>query len=493
MSFLDSNDNQSYFLVIEGEQSGPFSGQDIADKLQKGLISTQSLIWWDGQATWHSIESIKDFQSFLSKHSGLSDAPLTTQPPVSSSELSPSSFEMENIPPPDSSPAPEEAIPPIKEDIIFASFAIPGSDLKPVFTKEEGRFDSAPLTVTEIVKKGPIKSRALLMVGIFVALSLISLAFLFLGKPPEAVKPIAKIATKEEVLSERKIKLTKALSEILLQPAPSIIALNDLLTHNPNDEVGVEALRALIDNYRQDHQYQKAGDLLLKVKKPGEAARFFLQEPSLYPQAETSLFLAFQQTQSKESADFLLADIQLLLNSMKNYELATERIRLFEKTFPALNHPYGYYLLPTPQRIQNIFNRLSFYFVETVMKHISTDFPQLKLVTRPLVEVKQTTSGDFRIVAHYQGDVILSNDRIRDIYFVFWLIDDHWNLVDTNLTRERQRYAQVARERYNASVMSPARMLQYLETQFQTQFSDKSLHELPSSINSSPSKENKDF
>jgi hypothetical protein len=446
MSVSDSTENRGYFLGIEGEQLGPLSEKELLEKINQGQVPPQTLIWWDGQVDWQPISEISEFKTYYEK-------PIVPAPPL---EPSPTRSKPLQSPP---------------SDEPFATFSAPDSPSQPVFTAAESNFPRPSF----------LKTRAKLMGGIFAGLCLVTLAFLYFNNGPAPAKKPLKRISKDQLLAERKAKVSKALSELLLKPDQSIQALQEIVRQDSKDEPGAEAVTALLENYRQTQKYQQAGDLLLELKRPDEAARLFLMDPTLSAKAESALFQAYQATKGKEQADFLIQDIKLLLVQLKNPALAVERIQLFEKTFPALSHPYSYYLLPSDQRIQNIFNRLSFHFVQELMKHMTSEFPQVTLVNRPLIEVKRNASGEYRIVARYQGDVLLSNDRLRNIYFIFWLVDGQWVLVDTNLTRERQRFAAITREKYNASVMTPERMIQYLETVFQTQFPNKALHEMPTS------------
>lgn len=446
MSVSDSTENRGYFLGIEGEQLGPLSEKEVLDKINQGQVPPQTLIWWDGQSDWQPISEIPGFKNHFES---LKESP----------------------PPSPIAPTPSIPLTPAPADELFASFSASDTPSKPVFSASEGNFPRPSF----------LKTRAKLMGGIFAGLCLLTWAFIsFTSAPPPPKKTIKKLS-KDQLLAERRAKVSKSVSELLLKPDQATQTLQEVVRQDSKDEPGTEAVTALLDYYRQNQKYQQAGDLLLELKRPNEAARFFLIDPTLSEKAETALFQAYQVTQGKEQADYLIQDIKLLLSPLKNTALAVERIQLFEKTFPALTHPYSYYLLPTDQRIQNIFNRLSFHFVQELMKHMTSEFPQVTLVNRPLIEVKRNASGEYRIIARYQGDVLLSNDRLRNIYFIFWLVDGQWVLVDTNLTRERQRFAAITREKYNASVMAPERMLQYLETEFQTQFPNKGLHEMPTS------------
>ncbi len=61
---------------------------------------------------------------------------------------------------------------------------------------------------------------------------------------------------------------------------------------------------------------------------------------------------------------------------------------------------------------------------------------------------------------------------------MFWLVNEQWFIVDTNLTKERARFAKEEQKKHESTVVTASEMLQGLETLFKTQFPGKGLHEL---------------
>lgn len=462
-----SEDQKSYFLGVEGEQFGPLTEAEVISKIQDGSISPQSLIWWEGRSDWEAIASIEEFKEFFK-------APKISSAPVASTDIQ--SQAPSNLPVAKKAPKKERSKTQQTSSgqNLFVSYAPQGSDPNPVFGIKEAKIATEPI----------ISKRSLIMGLAFIVICLVGWLALKIipsgntnftvatSKSPKSAK------NKEQDKNARKKKLAEATSSILLNPGQAVPILTELVTANIKDEVGQEAAQALISYYQKSKQFELAGTLLLKLDRPADAANMYLQEPRLVSQAESAFFLAFKKSQGKESADYLEKNITLLLNPIKNSVLAKERIDLFEKTFPALSHPFGYYSLPSDQKIQLVFTNLSHFFVEEVTRTIKEEFPQISLGSRPIVEVKRDTIANFRLIGRYQGDVVLRTDTIKNIYFLYWLVDGQWVLVDTNLTKERQSFAATMRKKYETRVLSSSALLSFLESQFQREFPDRALHEV---------------
>jgi hypothetical protein len=67
---------------------------------------------------------------------------------------------------------------------------------------------------------------------------------------------------------------------------------------------------------------------------------------------------------------------------------------------------------------------------------------------------------------------------MKGIFFLYWLVDNQWLLVDTNLTTDRQRFAAATRKKYEGAVLQPGQMLTYLESQFKQLYPNQGLHEM---------------
>jgi len=442
--------NTAYFLGVEGEQTGPYSEADLVNQIEQGVLSEDTLIWWEGQSDWERIGDISKFKDLFG----------------ASPKVSPSASPPKKIP--------------LLEDYTLggshpnlewvASFARQGKEPVPVYDAKEGYFKHDKVI--------PVKSAALAL-----ALCLIGFGVWAIFKftaPPDKKSTKRQITPKDQSLQKRRQLLAQATSQLLLNPNTSIQQLNDLIDQNSKDNEGKEAADALLTYYRQNKQQESAGDLLMKLNRFSEAAQTYSAEPRLTAKTESAFFKAFQSSTGKDSADFLIEDIRLLIKPLDKLELAKERIALFEKTFPGLTHPFSYYQIPVEQQITNIFTRMSSSLVQMLTKHISEEFPQITLASRPLVEIKRNSSGGLRVIGRYSGDLILRTDRMKGIFFLYWLVDNQWLLVDTNLTSDRQRFAAATRKKYEHAVLSPGQMLTFLESQFKQLYPQQGLHEMVS-------------
>jgi hypothetical protein len=448
MSASDHGPNTDYFLGVEGEQTGPYSEADLISQISKGILSQDTLIWWEGQSDWERIGDIYKFKDLFA-------APSKTAPKVTTSKKSPP---LEDYSSGGSHPTLDW----------IATFARTGKEPIPVYDSKEGYFKHE--------KAIPVKSAVLALAICLVGFGV--WAVLKFTGPSERKSTKKQIAPKEQALQKRRQLLAQATSQLLLNPSTSIQQLNELINQNPKDNEGKEAAESLLNYYRQNKQMESAGDLLSKLERYSDAAKAYSSDPRLALKTETALFKAFQGSSGKESADFLLEDIRLLIKPLDRLDLAKDRIALFEKTFPGLTHPYSYYQIPLDQQITNIFTRLSSSLVGMLTKHISDEFPQITLASRPLVEIKRNSAGGLRIIGRYNGDLILRSDRVKGIFFLYWLVENQWLLVDTNLTTDRQRFAAATRKKYEGAVLQPGQMLNFLEGQFKQLYPNQGLHEM---------------
>ena len=115
--------------------------------------------------------------------------------------------------------------------------------------------------------------------------------------------------------------------------------------------------------------------------------------------------------------------------------------------------------------------------MQNLISFLVTELPQLKLSSRPLVEIKKNKMDMYKIVGSYKGDVILNQDKLSDVYFTFWFANESWHIVDTNLTKERRAYAIKEREKISSLAMPADVMLRYMEGVFRAQFPKVALHE----------------
>ena len=71
----------------------------------------------------------------------------------------------------------------------------------------------------------------------------------------------------------------------------------------------------------------------------------------------------------------------------------------------------------------------------------------------------------------------MSQDKLPDVYFTFWLVDEFWTLVGTNLTREREKWSREEQKRLRDRTYEGKVMLTFLQNVFRQKFPDKALHE----------------
>jgi len=447
-----------FYLGIEGEQSGPFSKEELISLIQQGLISKESLVWWEGQADWVELTKCAHFSNLFK---AMPSAPKQSPAPgkLSAAFSAPSQKSTQS------------------GNTWIATYLPQGEELAPVYDREQSTF--AP---PHFLSKRASHLAILVLVSGFLIWG-----FLELTSPSQKAVAPKKMPVRASNRELRRKKLSEASSSLLLKPDQSLADLKQLVEQNKTDPEGLEAAEVLLNYYRQNKQIEPAAALLLNLDRPEDAAKLLLSEPRLAKEAEKALFLSFKKTTGKTSADYLIEDINLILKSLNEPQLAKERILLLEKTFPALNHPFSYYLLSPDQRIKSIFTRISFKLVDGLASHMADEFPQLALATRPIVEVKRTPSGSFRIVGRYSGDLALKTDRLKGIYFLYWLVDTQWILVDTNLTSDRQNFASATRRKYESSMLTSSQMLTFLENEFKKTYPNQGLHESPVSQSAAPS------
>lgn len=61
-----NSQSRQYFLGVGGEQTGPYSEQDVLDKIMQRSISADALVWFEGLPDWQPVNSIELFQRAFS-------------------------------------------------------------------------------------------------------------------------------------------------------------------------------------------------------------------------------------------------------------------------------------------------------------------------------------------------------------------------------------------------------------------------------------------
>jgi len=455
-----ASDAQQYFLGLGGEQTGPHSAAEIIEKIRAGQIQTDALVWYEGLSEWQPLQSLSPFSEAFAGGTPAAAAPVAAVP---------------NPAPAAAAPAPAAAAPkkvkapvPSKdtEDYTHVSTFAEGSEAAPVFDAEEGAFFK-PFLADEAKLK---KLAVVVVVGLGLLIFCVKTLFFNADELPPPVIQTPK-------MSSRAGDLRKALSELLVTPTPSVETLKRLAKEDPNDEIGRSAVNAVVDYYKV-HAPVEAGRLLMQVNRPEEAIKFFMGEPPAYPEAETAFVKAAEATTDPaKKKEYLLKSIELLISPLNNNERAAAQLQVYEKAFPGEPHPYGYYLKSPEDKLKDLFERISFYFVQNLSAFIETELPKINLMSKPVVELRKEADGKYRVVGSYSGEITLNQDRLKKIFFQFWLSNNQWVLVDTNLTSERRKFTQLEREKQKSNSLGAPEMLKGLEKMFRDQFPKKSLHE----------------
>lgn len=476
-------ESSQYYIGINGQQSGPHSESEIVEKLRSGQIPTDAVVWQEGMESWVPIQSVPAFQtsamtqlpmveSVLPPPPGASPLPLppvtpTTPPaPVRSTALP----EMGNEEP-TAAPSPRSPRANVNRRTVGAP---PGGGVRPVFSRRESTIGRPSILTTR------------LFLTIFFVILLMGAGYgLFYWQAQNVMDAQFQggVKTKVKLTETRTQRVRKALSELMIKPRETLPILEKIVEENPDDKAGQEALDSAIEYYRRNRRNSSAGTLLMTAKRPLEAADFFLGDPPDYERAEIALYRAYETGKTaEEKQKLLLRDIELLLGPLNNQSTratAVGRIKKFSEEFPNAQHPFGYYLKSPEARISEMFSRVAFHFVEGIERHLETDFPDIRLAGRPLVELKKTAKGEYRIQATYKGDVALGRDKLPNITLTFWHWQEKWFLVETNLTEERGRWAGQIKQKMTEAVWKEPEMLEVLETIHTTRFPKATLHGPP--------------
>ncbi len=444
-----ANNSIEYFLGIEGEQKGPFSKDEIFTMLKNGEISEETPLWCSGMADWSSISNSALFnKEELSLEGTLSQISIVneTSKPKSKIPLKASLSQIEF------SSEQEEPQSPNEYKTVFseaANFKVPSSNNK-------------------------ITNQLLIGIGVLVAAGVVFWMQTQNEKQPIVLKQVEKLSPAQS----RSLNLSKLQVQFNKDSSNVIPAMLQMIKDNPADNAGLEALETLLSHYRRQQMFSEAGTVLMAAKKPLEALDYFLKDPPDYAQAEKAYEQAASQAKGNNKREFLIKQIDLLIRRLGNTDKAISQIKVLDREFPGVQHPYQYYLKSTEQRIADIFSRISFHYSETINNYISGELAQLQFEGNPLLQIIKNRDDRYRIIATYKGPINLRNDRLPNVFFVFWLVNEQWFIVDTNLTKERARFAKEEQKKHESTVVTASEMLQGLETLFKTQFPGKGLHEL---------------
>lgn len=437
-------DKVQYFLGIDGEQVGPLSKEEVLQKIYLKEVQETDMIWWEGEEEWFALwetDLYKKRETFWEEMKP-EPAPEPKVEPIRALE-------------PLEEKAPERKHPKIGGDVESVLSGMSSIENHPTFSRDN------KLEPVFKMSKVPHRSTEDYLFRLLVVVVVLAVAgALFYIKFSSVEAPSAKEPT-------QKIKARLSVSE-----------LQNLIKKDPNDAVAKQAIEQLTSFYRTNQRYGEAGRLMLQINRPDEAVKYFSLDPSLSAENEKASWEAYNRAEGEERKKYLLLNIKLLLDPLKNLPRAVERIKMFESEFPKSSHPYGYYLKGTDEKISDLFSRTSFYFVQNLISYLNSELPQLKLAGRPLVEIKKSKAQMYKIVGSYKGEVTLNRDKLKGVFFDFWFANESWHIVDTNLTKERQTDALKERAKLSSISVSGEVLLQYMENVFRAQFPRVALHEV---------------
>lgn len=73
---------KKWFVYLGDHHEGPFSVDEIRQKMEQGLVSSQSYVWAEGMADWQGMTEVADFKSLTSPVAALEVTPPPTTPLV---------------------------------------------------------------------------------------------------------------------------------------------------------------------------------------------------------------------------------------------------------------------------------------------------------------------------------------------------------------------------------------------------------------------------
>lgn len=294
----------------------------------------------------------------------------------------------------------------------------------------------------------------------------------FESAPQLAPKPI--VLTRAQLRDQ---EFQKAQNQILLAPGEAVVVMKKLALENPEDNIGKQATQSVVQYYKL-HGPVEAGKFLVSIKQPVAALPFFLNENPDYDNAVTALNMILATEKNLEvRKKYLVQYIDMLLGPLHRDQDALAYIREYSRDYPSESNPYGFFLKSNAEKTQELFSRVSFVYTKSLLAYLESEFAQINFAHHPSVELVKEKGDRYRIVATYRGDVRLNHDQLSDIHFIFWLVEEHWELIDTNLTAERAAWTKGRRRQLINHTTGQAEMLRILENEFRAQFPNLSLHQ----------------
>lgn len=451
--------NAQYYLGIGGQQSGPFSEADLIEKIKGQSVPKDALVWCEGMPNWVSLSSLpqlKPAPTQPSEPKTLYNTPTAAPKPATNPTAMSAPFAKPSV----------SQILENKPDNKKTAKVGKGK-IETVFSSEEATFTSSPFIIY----------RMEFIIGGLILLCLGTLVGFYIVATSVGNSKFKLSLKSTDPVNQREISLRKIQSEFILNPANSSKELEKLILENPHDNVSKTALQTVINYYKSSQRFAEAGRLLISLHKPEEAYVYFLQDPQTIKNAEQALFLAYGATNDKAlKQKYLLENIQILVSKLSDYTLATQRIVEFDKNFPGVPHPYGYYLKSPQEKIKDIFSRLEKIFAKTQLTYLDSIIPRVQFDHPSRTEIKKEPLG-YRIIGSYFGDISLNQDKLSQIYFTFWFYNQEWQLVDTNLTPDRKRWSEKEKIKREKEYYTEVTLLSALEQIFKKHYPKNSLHE----------------
>lgn len=479
-----------YYLGIAGEQTGPFTEEELRAKIRSAEVPQDALVWHEALDDWKPIRAVPELWAHF-------EGVGPTKPPPGKRKKKPKAVLLDD-----------------GELDAIATFATSDTALEPAFRaggKPSKKKGGVSLGGGNLAKRLPLFLLLIVALGAggFFIVSGGDLGFgdadTTASSAPSngasegwSVGQVAKwlglgdfadmlgfSTTPEPVANapanpsdERQSKLRKAQSNIMVNPEGALAELRALIDAKSDDEVARAAADAAVNYLQSVRRYGEAGKLLLQTNRPAEAVPLFLETPPSFEDADTAMLAAADASKDEERRRWIVKSIDLLLEANADSKKVEERVRMLERDFPASEHPYRYYLKSDDEKIADLFNRLSFAFVQSLLQFVATEFPQLSLQSRPTVSVVRESADRYRLVGRYSGPVQLSRDVLPSVTFVFWGHGGVWYLVETNVTEDRRRFAVAERKRrQKATLFTASELLSYLEGMFRNRYPGALLHE----------------
>jgi len=446
-----AKNQKEYFLGVDGEQKGPFTQDQVSQMLETGEINIETQIWSEGMTDWQSIGTVKEFKS--------ADFELKRSP--GKEEKSSVVFE-ESVNRKTSSKE-SEAV----REVFRESNQNGEDDFEPLFSSSDSHV-AIEQSIGKSLKFGLVLGALCALAGGYYFWQVNQL------KPQSVeVKPKKKMSQSEA----RRLALSALQTEFNKDPEATVPKMIDIIKANPSDNAGLEALEIVSSYYRQRQLYSEVGEVLLVAQRPLEALELFKKDPPNYAGMERAYEAAESKAQGSEKRELLLNQISVLIKNLGRFDKALEKIRVLDGAFPGTQHPYQYYLKSNEQKIADLFSRISFHFSDSLNSFINAELNYIQFLNKPLIQVTKDKTGKYRIVATYKGIVNLRNDRVPNTFFVFWFWNDQWLIADTNITKERSKFAQDEQKKHMNEVLSDVELLTNMETIFRTKFPGKAVHE----------------